>query len=877
MNPERKLFICLYSDPNFLSVNILENLLSKNCLINIVSDDIRGWEEKTERLSAKNRFGLTNKTNFNKEQVYDYVIFCGGFLKKANAISDYKDMIRLPNLQRVKSLILFPFEIFNAKDSGQVEITDNTSVIYVGDLLGPRIDLNSDLFINECLSEVISNRKLTVPLGEIFYPVFAPDAVRLIIKWLFSFGPYGRELMLFGPDTSSSDFLEKNKKMVGGITPKFIDAPSLRIPPKGIEIQRLDRDLNFCLSETYHWLAQNRERFANATIGSKKTMPVSLHVKTHISSRTRGVLVVFLFILLFPFLTLLLCAGIALTTYREFISGNDGLATNSMLVAKTFAVTGGEESKVLSYIPLLGVIYKETAFASKLGEGLSIAAIDAIPIVRSSTALFDNVLGNQPYDPAPITINIGNSLSNIERDVLLIEQNTQTASGQRVVLAEKVLANVDFEKIKKIISQGQVLTGRLPDILGKNQSKTYLVLFENNMELRPTGGFIGSYGLMTFDSGRLSDFAISDVYSADGQLNGHVEPPAPIKQYLGEANWWLRDSNWDPDFPTSAQRAEWFLGKEIGKQVDGVAAVDLFPIKEILKYTGPIFLPDYNLDITSDNLYEKTESEAQDNSFAGSRQKASFLTALSGSLLSEIGKLNPKQKLSVLESFYSAFDERHVQLYLHDDASENALNIMGWDGSVTLPSCSGNCYADMAGLSEANVGVNKANYFIQRTINLTVSLGSSEIDRTLTLNLKNNANQGLGKSGEYTDYIRLLIPGDAEVVNIESITGQNQETLTPEVTEEKGRKEAGVLVDVLNGQNKTIVFSWKSQINTSSPYTLYGLYLRKQAGTDADPLTVDIKPVGVITTPDPRFSLTREGDYVYNTTLAQDLFTSFSW
>lgn len=876
MNPERKLFICLFSDPNFFSISILENLLSKNCLINIVSDDIRGWKEKTARLSARNRFGLTGRKSFNKEQAYDYVIFCGGFLKKTSAISDYKEMMDLPNLQKVKSLILFPFEILNTKDSGQVKVTDNNSVIYIGDLLGPRIDLNSELFVNKCLSEVISTRKLTVPLGEIFYPVFAPDAARLIIKWLFSFGPYGRELALLGPDTSSSDFLEKNKKMVGGITPKFIDAPNLRNLPKGIEIQRLERDLNFCLSETYRWLAQNPETYVNTQFSSKKKLPISIHIKTNLSPRTRGTLIIILLFFLFPFITLALYAGITFAAYREFISGNDSLSANSMLIAKTFAVTGGAESRVLSYVPLLGLVYKETSFASKLGEDISLTAVDAIPFIRNSIVLFDNILGDKPYDPTPICINIGNSLSNLDRDILLMQQDSETASGQRVVLAEKILSVADFEKIKKLISQGQILAGRLPDILGKNQSKTYMVLFENNMELRPTGGFIGSYGLMTFDSGRLSDVAISDVYSADGQLNGHVEPPAPIKEYLGEANWWLRDSNWDPDFPTSAQRAEWFLGKEVGKQVDGVAAIDLAPVKEILKYTGPIFLPDYNLDITSDNLYEKTESEAQDNSFPGSRQKASFLTALSGSLLSEIGKLNSKQKLLLLKSFYSALAERHMQIYLHDDTSENALNDMGWDGSVIMPSCSGNCYADMAGLVEANVGVNKANYFIQRTMNLTVSLGSSEIDRTLTLNLKNNANQGLGPSGEYKDYVRLLVPDDADVVNIESIAGQNQESLAPDITEEKGRKEAGVLIDVLNGQNKTVVFSWKTQINSGSPFTAYGMYLRKQAGTAADSLTVDIKPEGVVTAADPRFSLTREGDYVYNTTLAGDLFTSFS-
>ena len=156
------------------------------------------------------------------------------------------------------------------------------------------------------------------------------------------------------------------------------------------------------------------------------------------------------------------------------------------------------------------------------------------------------------------------------------------------------------------------------------------------MELRPTGGFIGSFGLITFDGGRLSDLTVNDVYTADGQLNGHVEPPLPIKNYLGEASWWLRDSNWDPDFPTSAKRAEWFLDKELGKKVDGVIATDLYPIKEILKVTGSVFLSDYNSTITSENLYETTQNEVQNNFFPGTHKKASFLTALSRSLLGEL-------------------------------------------------------------------------------------------------------------------------------------------------------------------------------------------------------------------------------------------------
>jgi hypothetical protein len=202
---------------------------------------------------------------------------------------------------------------------------------------------------------------------------------------------------------------------------------------------------------------------------------------------------------------------------------------------------------------------------------------------------------------------------------------------------------------------------------------------------------------------------------------------------------------------------------------------------------------------------------------------------------------------------------------------------MGWDGSVVLPVCTGNCYADIAGLVEANVGVNKANYFVQRSVNLSVNIGSNEIDRTLTLNLKDSANQSLGPSGEYKDYVRLLVPDDADVNGVESIAGESQVNLSPDITEEQGRKEVGVFVDVLNGQSKTIVFSWKSPLSADTPLVNYGLYFRKQAGTDSDPLTIDIKPSGVVTNADPRFALTWDGDYVYNTTLAQDLFMTFSW
>lgn len=407
----------------------------------------------------------------------------------------------------------------------------------------------------------------------------------------------------------------------------------------------------------------------------------------------------------------------------------------------------------------------------------------------------------------------------------------------------------------------------LPSILGQDINKNYLVLFENNMELRPTGGFIGSYGVANFGGGKLNGLDINDIYSADGQLKGHVEPPLPIKSYLGEANWWFRDSNWSPDFPTSAERAEWFLSKEVDREVDGVIAVDLQPIKDILNYTGPIFLPDYNLTITSDNLYEKTQEEAQANTFAGSRQKASFLTALSRTLITEIAKMNSKNKILVLRALYENLVGRHIQVYLHDQLLADALNKLNWDGKIQTYSCGDDCYSDFFGDVEANVGVNKANYFVKRKIDFNVNIDSQKITRYLTINLTNVANPSLGPSGIYKNYMRIMIPSEANLVGVKSVVGQSETNLLPEITQEKGRQEVGVYFEVTPGLSEDVVFEWQNPLPPASVGN-YGLFVRKQAGVGADPIFIKINSI---------FSLTKGSTSTYNTNLAHDFFARVSW
>lgn len=873
MNSSQKLSVCLYSDANFLAVGLLENLLSRNCTVNILTNDVKSWKKRTSQISLTNKFSILDIRNASKTNRFDYTIFCGGYIDKYRAYVDYQAFTKLIGYSSSKILIIFPFEIYDKNTVDGFEFSDNTAVLFTGDLIGPRIDFESNLLMPSLLYNAIWKRKINLPVGEVFYPMFIADAVRVIVKWLFSFGPYGKHILFLGNQISGDIFWGYLRKQFGNVEINYSSNSITRKLPRDVEIETINNNLQLSLNQTHFWIASNATKPSVSKVKPViKKARIPFKVPATVIKITNVILVVFLL----PLITLLVSFATTFVGYRSLLGGNPKMAQNSILFSETVAVIAEKESYVLSKIPILSYIYRELEFTASLTANLDRMISHAIPISVDTAVIFGKILGKEVYNPSELSGKIESQINLLFEDASNADVVVERSAKSGVFLAKYVLSKYDLKQAVKLFSETRILVKNLPNLLGYDQNKTYLILFQNNMELRPTGGFIGSFGLVTFDGGRLSDLTVSDVYSADGQLNGHVEPPEPIKKYLGEANWWLRDSNWDPDFPTSAKRAEWFLEKELGKKVDGVVGIDLYPIKEILKITGDTFLPDFNVSINSDNLYEKTQGEVEENFFPGTYKKASFLTALSRSLLGGLGGLTSNQKMGVLKVFYESLSSRHLQIYFHDVESQNSIARLQWDGAVISPTCGSDCYADFIGLVESNVGVNKANYFIKRDIKVDVIAGPRTINRKVTINLNNSANSALGPSGRYFPYVRLLIPSDSNQVSVVSLNGNTREILVPDIVEVRGHKEVGVPIEILGGGTKSLEFSWNTYSEKIS-YKSYGLYIRKQAGTESDQIKVNVGGNQMQIVPDPRFSLTRGGIYTYNTTLVRDLFALFSW
>ena len=462
----------------------------------------------------------------------------------------------------------------------------------------------------------------------------------------------------------------------------------------------------------------------------------------------------------------------------------------------------------------------------------------------------------------------------------------------------QVGAKATIEKLatlRLMTEYAQRLLTLYPEVGGFRKKQTYLVLLQNSMELRPTGGFIGSLLLISFSDGKLANLEVQDVYTADGQLKGHVDPPQPIQSLLGQEHWYLRDSNWDPDFSKSGPQAAWFYEKEMNTKVDGVIAISLPLVTKLLEVTGPLELSDFNERISAGNFFVKSLLYTQTDFFPGSTQKKDFLGSLTNALLLRLTTDKNISPAKLFGAIANSLEGRDVQFYFNNINLQGIVSQWGWSGDVGFSACAHvlqdtPCVQDGVGLIQANLGVNKVNYFVKQEADSQVVINAAgDIRQETAVTLINTStSQGHDGGGEYKSYLRFLYPSDTELVSV-SVDGQAIEQADPKkrdstlsaVRVERLDDSVAVGVPVLVGvhaQKQVIVTTMRWGVITTKPASVYQFTLRKQAGVNSMPWHVSIQYPNTWST-NTDLKLAKPGVLEYNTDLARDsqlkvLFTS---
>jgi len=430
-------------------------------------------------------------------------------------------------------------------------------------------------------------------------------------------------------------------------------------------------------------------------------------------------------------------------------------------------------------------------------------------------------------------------------------------------------AKIELTTATELISKAKQFFPHINNLLAKDSEKKYLLLFANNMEIRPGGGFIGSFGVVTVKDFTLTDIKIYDVYDADGQLLSHVEPPPPIKNYLNQPHWFLRDSAFSPDFADNYSFAKSFLDKEMKmSDFSGGILLTTSSIKYLLSAFNKVYLPDFNELVTADNFYLKAQVYSEKNFFHGSTQKKSFLGSLTRQIIINIENV---PILKLVQALKKSLDEKQMVVYFDSPPLEDLVKSLFWSGKIIEPQCPQNltnCYPDYISAIDANLGVNKSNFFVNRTMELTVSLDQTGyVNNSFVIKFENQAQGDVFPGGIYRNYFQFYIPASAI---LKQITKDDVLVEDYDVSIDQFKK-IGFLFELPPKSSTEIKIEYQSSVKLTKGRAYYQVLVQKQTGSSNNDLTLRIYLPKNVHLLNQNFSpLVKDNLILYNTQLSTD-------
>lgn len=357
-------------------------------------------------------------------------------------------------------------------------------------------------------------------------------------------------------------------------------------------------------------------------------------------------------------------------------------------------------------------------------------------------------------------------------------------------------------------------TTLLRELLGENGPRKYLFLLQNNDEMRATGGFIGSYALLDVNDGKIRQFFVDGIFNPDGQLKENIVPPQPIQKI--SAAWSLHDSNWFPDFPTSAEKAIFFYEKTGGPTVDGVITLTPTVMQKLLAVTGPITLPKYGLSVDADNFIPVIQEQVEVKYDKTENKPKQVLADLSTALLEKVFASHDHEALyRIASALVEGLNEKHILLYVRHPETEALIDQAGWSGRL-LPASK-----DFVSVIHSNINGYKTDGVIDETIRHRADIQSDgSIVDTLTITRTHRGGQTPYDwwNRVNADYLRVYVPLGAQLLSSKGATRELNEP--PLAYDELGfkrvedvvREENGMRVDEKSG----------TRLSTESGKTVFG-------------------------------------------------------
>jgi len=447
----------------------------------------------------------------------------------------------------------------------------------------------------------------------------------------------------------------------------------------------------------------------------------------------------------------------------------------------------------------------------------------------------------------------------------ILSQNINISLGH-INEAEHAIGQVDIEDLPKDIQEDvQKLKEQMPlvsktlsyidsasqvllEILGGNGQRKYLFIFQNNREIRATGGFIGSYAVLDFKGGKVKELKVDGIYNPSFWLKENIIPPEPF--WATVERWEIQDANWFADFPLSAQKISWFYEKCGGPSVDGVITMTPDVISEILGLTGPISLPEYDTVIDKANFFLETQKQVELKYDEKENRPKKFIADLTPELFNKLTILPPDKSWQVFEILNQALTRKDILLHFYNSEIQNKIRTLGWDGRVKRTQ------GDYLSVINSNIGGKKSDAYIKEQVlhEIEVKQDGSIIDTVIIT--RRNTGEDIWPNAINKNYMRVFVPRGSELIYSAGFTerrykdyDRNNFIKDPDLAEifDYAMKDENSQTDIFEESGYTVFGGWvntapKRESEVTLRYKLpfkinlksldhYTLLVQKQSGT----------------------------------------------
>lgn len=626
------------------------------------------------------------------------------------------------------------------------------------------------------------------------------------------------------------------------------------------------------MSQTPEDIASRRARLNGNTAISPNTMSKK---RGFLKFGKRGIgiagaiVILLVLIVVYTTINVILITGQAKKVYSQAKLVAAAAKTQNVVVAKEELVktkTAAENLNkdinrigFLRFVPLLGGYVSDASHMTRAGiHGINAGIITVDSIIPYADVL--GLKGQGSFVGGSAEDRIRTAIKTLDKVVPKIDDIDREIKAAKVEMDEvnvnhypnfwvfkKVRSKVELAKTlvdegSLAVDEGKPLIKVLPELLGANTSKKYLILFQNDAELRPTGGFLTYYSIFRIDQGVIHIDTSNDIYTLDDSISSHPKADPIILKYLPKVPTQnIRDINLSPDFQKSMEGFRTYYDKSsIKTPVDGIITIDTQFLVDIINILGSVDAAGQTFTAKIDPacncpqvVYQLELNTTKPVGYIRTNRKG-IVGELLYATMQKALQSSPKLYWgNLFQAAIKNANEKHVLFSLNNKDAQSGIKALGWAGEIK------NFNGDYLHINDANFGGAKSNMYIKQDVRMDYDVASNgEITKTITINYRNPQKYsdcnlesgGLCLNAILRDFQRVYVPKGS---TLESSKGSSVKVTTGE---DLGKTYFSSFFTVNPLGKATMVYTYKLPFKVTSGSL--PLYIQKQPGIKDVPFEI---------------------------------------